>query len=82
MPTAKALGRRADELVGPAGYAAEPVVAPARAAAALRETFRHGAHSAALPDERLVRLAAGLSQTAALPGPGRSGSSGRAGKQP
>ena len=70
LDAAEALGRRADELVGPAGSAAEPVVAPTRAAAALRETFRHGAHSAALPDDRLVRLAAGLSQTAALSGRG------------
>ena len=70
LDAAEALGRRADDLVATSRAAAEPVIAPGRAAAALREVLRPVLESARLPDERLVGLATALSRTAALSGRG------------
>ncbi len=64
LDVAEALGRRADELV----EEGEPVVPPARAAAALREVARRVLGDVALADQRMVRLATGLSGTAVLSG--------------
>jgi serine/threonine protein kinase len=68
---AEALGRRADRLVADAGSADEPVIGRSRAVAALRELLSRTNDSApALPEDRLLRLAAELSQTAAVSGRG------------
>jgi serine/threonine protein kinase len=66
LDAAEALGRRADELVAQSG--GDPVVPPSQASAALRETLRRALGETPISDQRVVRLATGLSQTAVLSG--------------
>ena len=70
LDAAEALGRRADDLVDRALGVDEPVLGASRAAAGLRGTLTRTAETAVLSDERLVQLAAALSQHAALSGRG------------